>query len=197
MQWLLRHVYSKHEAGAGLLQVLSLARHQVQLAAAQQSSAGPNDAANGTSPAGAGGSSAGRLTSSGTAAPGASGARLVALTPTGTERRSLAETNADAPAFTGAPGSHRVPQIRTCVCTCCRAVRCTRTEACPSSCQVHLSLDLKCPCNANSLKQPGALHGSCRPRERPERAPGGILLCCQRTAQPLDPRRRLRRRSQR
>ena len=85
--------------------MLSLAQHQAQLATAQRSSAGADDAAIGTSHAGAGGGNAGRLTSSGTAAAQAPGSHLVALAPTGTERRSLAEVNADAPAFTGAPGS--------------------------------------------------------------------------------------------
>ena len=88
-----------------LLQVLSLAQHQARLDTAQRSSARADDAANGTSDAGSGSSSAGTVSNGGTAAARAPGAHLVALAPTGTERRFLAEVNAEAPAFTGAPGS--------------------------------------------------------------------------------------------
>lgn len=85
--------------------MLSLAQHQARLATAQRSSPAVAVAANGTNQAGRGIGSAGPLANGGTATARAPGAHLVALAPTGTERRSLAEVNADAPAFTGAPGS--------------------------------------------------------------------------------------------
>ena len=63
------------------------------------------DAANGTNSAAIGSGNAAPSGSGGAVTAPAPGAHTVALAPNGTERRSLAEVNANSPTFTGALGS--------------------------------------------------------------------------------------------